>query len=890
MCEDILKFILAILFVVPIFSQSSLNIKLRVIDKGTSSGRPNTNFVIKENGGYYTTDANGEVNAVVPAQGIYTFRVTVGTEIEVKKKEVSYDNQIIILFVGDINSSTEQTNAKGGITIRGERDKTKLSRYTLQQEEIKRLPGAQGDSLKAILTLPGVSPGIPVGLSTTASLIPAGFAGPYSNSDRGDIVLRGAGTRANQYYFDGFPISYPFHLGNQSSVLNNNIIKSFDVYTGAYSTRYGYATGGIINIEGKNEVKKTQTIVNLNLFLTDAQFETKLSEKSFAIVAARKNYPNLVLLRFYPEAIPQNAKYADYQDYQFKYGYGGDKHKVNVVLFGSRDRQAYTRTQAEFENTGSGNPDNRPPVGLDKGFHTEGFRYIYQAGSKFSNTLNLSRNSFKEFFELKITNPATAENIFGIQNVTSQNLYYVENIQNFEIIKNIFRIETGQNYRERGITLKGENITQQNSQFSNVFNNLLDSSPTFRALIDGDGVKSKEYGAYIEGNLEYKGFKLNPGVRWDYYNLADQKTLSPRITSSYTIEKTGTTFIAGAGIHRNSPTGIEQISERVGNSKLLMEKAEHLAIGINQEFWKDWLFKVEGFRNIFSDLVVPDTYAQNPYALNNQPRDILQRTESVRRNILTTKSINYTNRGDGFSEGVEFYLKKSARPEANGFFGWISYANSITKRNNHQTRLTTDERNNRNALNNSRKLLYQTEVGNNYINYYDDNKFEFLYDNDRQELYDLDRTHVLNMVFGWKWSKEWQIGGRYRYFTNTPITPIVGSNRIDQAATFGVNLNTAKYSENFNSERLPSFHQFDIRIDRFINYDWGLANVYLEIINFYGRRNISGQNFVATKPFIPGNNPEPTFDNLNSPYIQTPLQGGRLAYLPLLNFGLEVRF
>ena len=888
LCEDILKlnlFIFIFLFLLfPNFAQEKpISAKIKVIDKSTNSPKPNTTVVIKESGGYFTTNAKGEVLFQVPANGYYTLRIISGADVEVKRKEIYYDGQEIVIFVGE--------KEKGAIEVSGEKEKSKLSRYTLQQEEIKRLPGAQGDSLKAILTLPGVSPAIPVGLATTAALFQGVNNGPYRNSDRGDIVLRGAGSRANQFYFDGFPISYPFHLGNQSSVLNNNIIKSFDVYTGAYSTRYGYATGGIINIEGKSEVKKTSIILNMNLFLSDALIESRLSKNSYMIAAARKNYPNLVLLKVYPDGIPPNAKYADYQDYQFKYGYDiSDKHKVSVSLFGARDRQAYTKTQAAFENAGSGSSDSRPPIGLDKSFHTEGVRYIYQPGSKFSNTLSVSRNSFKEFFELKITNPATAENIFGLQNVTTQTLYFAENIQSLEIIKNILRFETGQNYREKNITLKGENITQQNTQFSKIFNDLLDSSPTFRALIDGDGARSKEYGAFAEATLEYAGFKLVPGLRWDYYNLANQKALSPRLNSSYTISKTGTTFIAGAGIHRNAPVGIEQVSAKVGNSNLLMEKAEHLAIGVNQEITPQWLFKVEGFRNIFSDLVVADSFARNPYALNNEPRDILQKTDFVTRNIYTDKALNYSNRGDGFSEGVEIFLKKSNKPGENGFFGWISYSNSITKRNNHQTRLSSSEATNRTLKNGSRKLLYQTEVGDNYVNYYDDNQFELLYDNDRRELYDLDRTHLLNIVFGWKITSEWQFGGRFRYFTNTPITPIVGSDRISQAASFGVNLNTPVYSNDFNSARLGSFQQVDLRLDRFMNYEWGLVNGYIEVINLLGRRNISGQTFEATKPYLNGSNPTPTYDTLNSPYVQSPLPGGRLVYLPLLNIGVEVRF
>ncbi|MCE9501163.1 MAG: porin, partial [Leptospira sp.] len=153
----------------------------------------------------------------------------------------------------------------------------------------------------------------------------------------------------------------------------------------------------------------------------------------------------------------------------------------------------------------------------------------------------------------------------------------------------------------------------------------------------------------------------------------------------------------------------------------------------------------------------------NPYAANNEPRDILQKTDSVLRNPIVSKSLNYSNSGTGFSKGVEIFLKKTKKPGESGWFGWISYTNSISKRNNHQARYTSDESRIRNAQNAGRKLLAQTKVGPNYLNYYDDNQVELVYDNDNEELYDYDRTHLVNLVFGWKINPDWQIGGRFRY-------------------------------------------------------------------------------------------------------------------------------
>ncbi|MCE9501162.1 MAG: hypothetical protein K8R21_11800, partial [Leptospira sp.] len=294
-------------------------------------------------------------------------------------------------------------------------------------------------------------------------------------------------------------------------------------------------------------------------------------------------YPNVTLLKVYPDAIPPNAKYATYDDFQFKSGWEiSPGHKVSVSTFGARDVQKYTKAVAQFENQNYGGTDMRPPIGLDREFRTDGFRYVYQPTPKFSNTFSFSKNYFREFYEVKFTNPTTAETIFGLQNVTTQNIYYMENVANLQIIKDILRIQGGGTYRERTITLKAENITQNNTQFSDTFNNLLNSSPVFRALIDGDGIRSREVGGFLEMNLDYKGFKFVPGVRSDYYNLSGQKILSPRLQSSYTFDSTKTTFQGGGGIHYNAPNGLEQISERVGNKNLRMEKAEKMAGGIIQ--------------------------------------------------------------------------------------------------------------------------------------------------------------------------------------------------------------------------------------------------------------------------------------------------------------------
>src|SRR5690606_28363446 len=103
-----------------------------------------------------------------------------------------------------------------------------------------------------------------------------GLSFPYSNSLSGFLVMRGAGALSNRFYLDGFAIQYPYHLGDQASVLNNEFIKAVDLYTGALPARYGNATGGIIAVEGPSidTVKKLGGRINVSLFASDIYLAT----------------------------------------------------------------------------------------------------------------------------------------------------------------------------------------------------------------------------------------------------------------------------------------------------------------------------------------------------------------------------------------------------------------------------------------------------------------------------------------------------------------------------------------------------------------------------------------------------------------------------------------
>jgi hypothetical protein len=109
--------------------------------------------------------------------------------------------------------------------------------------------------------------------------------------------------------------------------------------------------------------------------------------------------------------------------------------------------------------------------------------------------------------------------------------------------------------------------------------------------------------------------------------------------------------------------------------------------------------------------------------------------------------------------------------------------------------------------------------------------------NDRDEgyrLFDQDQTHVLSALYNYKFGSGWSAGARFRLVSGNPTTPVVGgvydANSDLYVATYGPT----------NSERLPTFHQLDVRGEKKWTFeDWALT-AYLEVLNAYNQQNVEG--------------------------------------------------
>ncbi len=103
--------------------------------------------------------------------------------------------------------------------------------------------------------------------------------------------------------------------------------------------------------------------------------------------------------------------------------------------------------------------------------------------------------------------------------------------------------------------------------------------------------------------------------------------------------------------------------------------------------------------------------------------------------------------------------------------------------------------------------------------------------------FDYDQTHILAVVASYLLPKNWELGLRWRVVTGNPTTPVVGAVFDDRDDKLDPVLGAV------NSDRLPSFQQLDLRVDKTWVYDKWQLSAYLSLINAYNHQNVEAVDY-----------------------------------------------
>ncbi len=453
------------------------------------------------------------------------------------------------------------------VRVTGKRPPREVTKRTLEQRELTRIPGTNGDALRAIQNLPGVAR-------------PPGLAGL--------LIVRGSAPNDTNVFVDGTLIPLVYHFGGLSSVIPTEMLDKIDFYPGNFSAMYGRVTGGVVDVGVKDPVsadKKLHGMVQVDLIDARAMARGPIGDTgwNFAL-AGRRSYFD-VWLKPVLEAADAGVTTAPvYYDYQAILHREWKNQSLRFMFFGSDDR---LRILIKSVN------GSEPGLGGGLAFGTAFYRFQARYTNKFSDDT-----------EFKITAAVGKDAI------------------DFNIGQNYFRLDTVP------ITVRTELSQKLASSVKNNFGLDMLYAPydvdirlpappkpgeppagpflSRPSLVVSDSDSLYRPALYDEVELTpWRGSRIITGVRLDYAKDTKSWDVGPRFAmrQDLTKEFPRTTIKGGVGQFAQPPQP-QETSRIFGQSGLTSNRATHYGLGAEQELTRNVEVSVEGFYKQLDNLVV----------------------------------------------------------------------------------------------------------------------------------------------------------------------------------------------------------------------------------------------------------------------------------------------
>ncbi len=114
-----------------------------------------------------------------------------------------------------------------------------------------------------------------------------------------------------------------------------------------------------------------------------------------------------------------------------------------------------------------------------------------------------------------------------------------------------------------------------------------------------------------------------------------------------------------------------------------------------------------------------------------------------------------------------------------------------------------------------------------------------------------DQTHILTTIASVRLPAGFEVGARFRYVTGRPRTPLAHQYDLYSADS---NRFTGMFGE-ARSGRARDFHQLDLRVDKYFQFDSWTLNLFLDVQNVYNQMNVETYFFdyrLRTEFEVPG--------------------------------------
>ncbi|MES1173505.1 MAG: TonB family protein [Myxococcales bacterium] len=481
------------------------------------------------------------------------------------------------------------------LEVQGEKPPREPTKHAISGEEITKIPGTNGDALRAIGNMPGV-------------------ARPRGGD--GALIIRGSSPKDSQVFVDGTNIPMVYHFGGLSSVIPSEMLEKLDFYPGNFGPQYGRATGGIVDV-GVRSPRKDRIGGLLQVDLIDGRLlaEGPLSKSTRFLIAGRRSWIDAWLGPALKSGGVGVSTAPVYYDYQAMLEHDlSSKTTVRLFAFGADDR---------FKLTLNSPDSTDPAIG---GAASQASKFIRVQGRIETRPTDKMRLSS----QVSVGYDGEKDAIGSLAIDAGE--YVVEERTDFRAqlspaVTAVAGIDVQYLKYDVGWTLPALDFDSSQST-GPIFGRPLNT-------VHGTGNVVRPAGYAMFELTPIAGLKLFPGIRTDYHSDTKTWTADPRLGARLDVHAgyPRTTLKGGFGLYHQPPQPYQSIAP-YGTPGVGSPSAIHSSIGIEQEICHPVELSVEGFHKDLRNLVVAV-----PDANNSQ------------------NGLSYQNIGSGRSYGAEFLLR-----------------------------------------------------------------------------------------------------------------------------------------------------------------------------------------------------------------------------------------
>lgn len=567
---------------------------------------------------------DGAVATTTDAEGRFSLALPPGPhELHLRGPEIVSGDFAVNLTRGKKLTTTWYVTGRARYTstVRGQKPVVETVEQTLSGDELRHIPGTQGDTLKAVQNLPGVAR--------------APFGG-------GQLIVWGSAPQDTRTYVDGVYIPTLYHFGGLRSTVNSELVSALSFSPGGYGVEHGRGLGGVVEI-GTREPRTNGYHGFLQLDLIDGSLmiEGPITKNLSFAVAARRSWIDAFLPIFTTNDFQLSPVYYDYQ--AKLHWRASPQDDVDLFIFGSDD-------VIKLVAKGDSDPTLAATFNSHTYYHRLLARWLHRFAGRGTLTVTPS---------VGYDVPFAFSGAFGNTRVevSAGTLEYS--------LRSVFRQPLGRRLRlDLGLDFEGNRwYLSVNGPASGMPREGDRGGFGGGFAYDRETLDSLTVAPFVALNFSpVRGLTISPQLRLELYDFRGYQRSpnafdhfyvlpEPRLSARYQINKWVAVKAAAGAYHQ--PPDPSAFLRAFGNPALLPQSGWHYVAGVEVEPTPTLHLEAQAFYKDLQNLVVSGGRAGDP---------------------------NLVNLGQGRVWGGEFLLRQQLW---RGLYGWVAYTVSRAERKDH---------------------------------------------------------------------------------------------------------------------------------------------------------------------------------------------------------------